>query len=257
MKRPSVFVLVLLLAGLSFAQTQDFTRWVNPFIGTRGHGHTFPGAVLPFGMVQLSPDTREANWDGSSGYHYSDDIIYGFSNTHLSGTGIPDGCDILFMPTNGAPEFKKVGEELFELDLASKFSHEYEKAEPGFYSVKLDRSGILAELTATKRVGLHRYTFPKSKTSFINLDLRWRDRVISSKIRIVGNNKVEGFRQSSSWAKNQIVYFVAEFSKPFKHGQPYDNGSMEVHYLPEIEGKRLASTFWFDTADGKPVLLKV
>src|SRR6185369_3205093 len=99
MKRPSVFVLVLLLAGLSFAQTQDFTRWVNPFIGTGGHGHTFPGAVLPFGMVQLSPDTREANWDGSSGYHYSDDIIYGFSHTHLSGTGIPDGCDILFMPT--------------------------------------------------------------------------------------------------------------------------------------------------------------
>src|SRR5215813_2671214 len=94
------------------AQIKNFTRWVDPFIGTGGHGHTFPGAVMPFGMVQLSPDTREANWDGSSGYHYSDDIIYGFSHTHLSGTGIPDYCDILFMPTVGEPQFfAKEGEK--------------------------------------------------------------------------------------------------------------------------------------------------
>src|SRR5436190_13146923 len=95
----STFFLVLLLFSLAGAQTRDFTKWVNPFIGTGGHGHTFPGATMPFGMVQLSPDTRTDNWDGSSGYHYSDDIIYGFSHTHLSGTGIPDYCDILFMPT--------------------------------------------------------------------------------------------------------------------------------------------------------------
>ena len=103
---PTGLLLFLLAFSLSVAaQVKDYTRWVNPFIGTGGHGHTFPGATLPFGMVQLSPDTRIDNWDGSSGYHYSDDIIYGFSHTHLSGTGIPDGCDILFMPTIGEPQF--------------------------------------------------------------------------------------------------------------------------------------------------------
>src|SRR6476620_867614 len=101
-----LFISACCLARLSYAQTPDYTRYVNPFIGTGGHGHPFPGAVLPFGMVQLSPDTREANWDGSSGYHYSDDIIYGFSHTHLSGTGIPDGCDILFMPYLGYPKWE-------------------------------------------------------------------------------------------------------------------------------------------------------
>ena len=153
---------VILLLSLTLeAQTKDFTRHVNPFIGTGGHGHTFPGATLPFGMVQLSPDTRIDNWDGSSGYHYSDDIIYGFSHTHLSGTGIPDGCDILFMPTLGEPQFFAQRDKVVN-GYASKFSHANEKAEPGYYSVKLDDDGILAEMTATKRVGFHRYTFPKT-----------------------------------------------------------------------------------------------
>ena len=106
--------IILVLTVIAPAQTRDFTRWVNPFIGTGGHGHTFPGATMPFGMVQLSPDTRTDNWDGSSGYHYSDDIIYGFSHTHLSGTGIPDYCDILFMPAIGEYEFPKT-------DLSAKF----------------------------------------------------------------------------------------------------------------------------------------
>ena len=140
-----------------FSQTRDFTRWVNPFIGTGGHGHTFPGATTPFGMVQLSPDTRIDNWDGSSGYHYFDDIIYGFSHTHLSGTGIPDGCDILIMPTTGEPQFfAKEGDRSVN-GYASRFSHANEKAEPGYYSVRLDDDGILAEMTATRRVGFHRY----------------------------------------------------------------------------------------------------
>src|SRR6476620_8356401 len=105
-----LFIFGCCLARLSYAQTPDYTGYVNPFIGTGGHGHTFPGAVLPHGMVQLSPDTREANWDGSSGYHYSDDTIYGFSHTHLSGTGIPDGCDILFMPAIAEYEVPKTQE---------------------------------------------------------------------------------------------------------------------------------------------------
>src|SRR5688572_30291850 len=170
MKFAQLFICLLLFYGALAAQPRDLTRWVNPFIGTGGHGHTFPGATMPFGMVQLSPDTRIDNWDGSSGYHYSDDTIYGFSHTHLSGTGIPDGCDVLLRPS---------------VDLASKrlrFSHSDEKSEPGYYSVK-SNEGILSELTTTERVGLHRYTFPKSAGAYITLDLAWRDKLIDSDIR--------------------------------------------------------------------------
>ena len=210
---------LLLLTAFCFlptaAQGPDYTRWVNPFIGTGGHGHTFPGATMPFGMVQLSPDTRIDNWDGSSGYHYSDDVIYGFSHTHLNGTGIPDGCDILFMPTVGEPQFfAKEGDKSVN-GYASKFSHANEKAEPGYYSVKLDDDGILAELTATKRVGFHRYTFPTTGRRHILLDLGWRDRTVDSALFWDGTNRIEGWRESASWAKNQKVYFVAEFSRQF------------------------------------------
>src|SRR5687767_6536869 len=183
---------ILLLAAYCLpltAQTRDFTRHVNPFIGTGGHGHTFPGATLPFGMVQLSPDTRIDNWDGSSGYHYSDDIIYGFSHTHLSGTGIPDGCDILLMPGLGnGGEFRppwETGKEWY----ASGFSHLSEKAEPGYYSVILD-NGIQAELSATTRVGVHRYTYPTGGTVNVALDLRWRDKLLDSSISVVGANRI-------------------------------------------------------------------
>ncbi len=130
--------LILLASFAAAAQTRDVTRHVNPFIGTGGLGHTFPGATMPFGMVQLSPDTRIDNWDGSSGYHYSDDIIYGFSHTHLSGTGIPDGCDILFMPTVdlpkslGLPQFYARDGDRSVNGIASKFSHANEKAGPGY-----------------------------------------------------------------------------------------------------------------------------
>lgn len=208
--------LVLFVCIAAVGQARDLTRYVNPFIGTGGHGHTFPGAVMPFGMVALSPDTRIDNWDGSSGYHYSDDIIYGFSHTHLSGTGIPDGCDILLMPTVGEPQFfAKEGDRSVN-GFASKFSHANENAEPGYYSVMLDDDGIFAEMTATERVGFHRYTFPKGDKTNLILDLRWRDKVLDSGFKIEGGDRIEGFRRSSSWAKGQIVYFAAEFSKPFR-----------------------------------------
>src|SRR5882724_11706083 len=138
-------------------QDAGVTQYVDPFIGTGGHGHTYPGAVLPFGMVQLSPDTRLTGWDGCSGYHYTDSVVYGFSHTHLSGTGIPDYCDILFMPTVGEPQFfAKAGDKNVN-GYASKFSHANEKAEPGYYGVYLDDDGIIAEMTSTTRVGLHQY----------------------------------------------------------------------------------------------------
>jgi len=236
-----------------WAQTQDYTRWVNPFIGTGGHGHTFPGAVVPFGMVQLSPDTRGADWDGSSGYHYSDDVIYGFSHTHLSGTGIPDGCDILFMPTVGEPQFFAKNGDKAVNGYASKFSHTNEHAEPGYYSVKLDDDNILAELTTTKRVGFQRYTFPSTDSALITLDLTWRDKLIDSKITFVGDRRIEGFRRSSSWAKDQIVYFVAEFSKQPKWAFRTLQPDSKVH--EDITNKKMV--FGFETTNIDPILLKV
>jgi putative alpha-1,2-mannosidase len=213
----------LVLAAACLAQSpSDYTRWVNPFIGTGGHGHTFPGASMPFGMVQLSPDTRIDNWDGSSGYQYSDDIIYGFSHTHLSGTGIPDGCDILFMPTAGEMvQLSAAAGDKSVNGYASKFSHANERSEPGYYSVRLDDDGILAEVTATTRVGLHRYTFPANQVATLMIDLAWRDRMLDSSFRVVSSNRIEGFRRSSSWAKEQNVYFVADFSTPFERADVF------------------------------------
>src|SRR3954468_24663107 len=189
-----VFTIVITLPS-SAQKKKDYSQFVNPFIGTGGHGHTFPGAVMPFGMVQLSPDTRTDNWDGSSGYYYSDDIIYGFSHTHLSGTGIPDGCDILFMPTiNPNKDFSSttVVDRNWEdfHGFVSKFSHADEKAEPGYYSVRLDDRKLLAEVTATERVGFHRYTFPASQDAGIFLDLLWRDKLMDGEFKVVGSRRI-------------------------------------------------------------------
>src|SRR4026208_1714551 len=140
-------ILVVVLCVPAFSQ-QDLTRYVNPFIGTAGHGHTFPGAIVPFGMVQLSPDTRLTGWDGCSGYHYSDSVIYGFSHTHLSGTGISDYGDVLLMPTVGDVYFNALNNGSTEKGYASRFQHRNETASPGYYSVRLDDDNILVELTA-------------------------------------------------------------------------------------------------------------
>jgi predicted alpha-1,2-mannosidase len=254
-RRKILLLLSLAIFALSLrAQSQkDFTRYVNPFVGTGAHGHTFPGATVPHGFVQLSPDTREANWDGSSGYHYSDSIIYGFSHTHLSGTGIPDYCDILFMPTTGAPQLSAKGGEKAENGYASKFSHQNEKAESGYYSVKLDDDNIFAEMTATARAGFHRYTFPQSDEANIVLDLTWRDKVLDSEIRIVNERTIEGFRRSSSWAKDQIVYFAAEFSKPFE--ALTSNG--ETITAVGSKGEKAKAVFRFKTKENEKILLKV
>jgi predicted alpha-1,2-mannosidase len=243
---------------------QDWTRYVNPFVGTGGHGHTFPGATVPHGFVQLSPDTREANWDGSSGYHRSDNIIYGFSHTHLSGTGIPDYCDILFAPYVSKDNFWKAkqGDDTTK-GYAAKFSHEQERAEPGYYSILLQDENIFAEMTATARVGFHRYTFPEATNDAkIILDLNWRDQVLDSEMRIVGTNRIEGFRRSESWAKDQIVYFVAEFSKPFEAAIAKNSGAQPENWRYGKEtfsakGKNLKASFNFKAAKNEKILLKV
>ncbi|MFV0389917.1 MAG: GH92 family glycosyl hydrolase [Pyrinomonadaceae bacterium] len=243
-----------------FAQT-DYTKFVNPFIGTGGHGHTFPGATVPFSMVQLSPDTRIDNWDGSGGYHYSDDTIYGFSMTHLSGTGIPDYCDILFAPYVSETALFDANPEDTRNGYASKFKHENEKAQPGYYSVLLDDEKILAEMTATKRVGLQRYTFPeKTSDAKILLDLTWRDQLLEVQLKSVGNNRVEGVRRSRSWAQDQVIYFSAEFSKPF---EKFESRSYTKLSAGESDGKESTlkgqdkAVFGFAVDAGEQILVKV
>ena len=162
---------ITLASRLDGKNDQDVTQYVNPFIGTGGHGHTYPGATVPFGMVQLSPDTFNDGWDWCSGYHFSDSSMMGFSHTHLSGTGIGDMLDFLVMPSTHEVKFDPGPRENPDLGYRSRFSHADEKAEPGYYSVLLKDYGIRAELTATERTGWHRYIFPASPQSHFILDL--------------------------------------------------------------------------------------
>ncbi len=212
-----LLILFVLAAGLPFLLSAGVLRTkyadlVNPMVGTDFHGHTFPGAAYPFGMVQLSPDTREDNWDGCSGYHYSDSLIKGFSHTHLSGTGCADLCDIRVMPVAGLDPFKEFPYR--EEDYQSGFSHSKESAQAGYYKVFLDRWGVEAELTVGRRSGFHRYTYPAGVTPQLVLDLVPRDKMLGARITKVGDYAVQGYRRSHSWADDQIVYFYMEFSRP-------------------------------------------
>jgi predicted alpha-1,2-mannosidase len=201
----------LTVFSLQITSQDKKTDFVNPFIGTGDHGHTFPGATLPFGMVQLSPDTRiDGSWDGCSGYNRSDSVIYGFSHTHLSGTGCSDWGDVLLMPGVGIPSFDN---KIY----SSTFNRKNEKASPGYYEVILNKNKIKAELTVTSRVGIHRYSFPKKQNVHLVIDLLHRDKTLASKITIVDSVTITGFRNSEAWAKNQLVYFAIKFSKPFKN----------------------------------------
>ncbi|MDG1333485.1 MAG: GH92 family glycosyl hydrolase [Crocinitomicaceae bacterium] len=191
------------------------TFYVNPFIGTGGHGHTYPGATAPFGMMQLSPDTRYEGWDGCSGYHYSDSIIYGFSHTHLSGTGVPDYCDLLIVPQSGSPKVEPGYSA--EGGYGSRFSHDDEHARPGYYDVKLIDEDINVRLTVGDRSGLHEYTFndPDGKR-FILIDLDHRDKVLDSDFEVINKKTIQGFRTSQAWANEQHFYFHLETSVPFQ-----------------------------------------
>ena len=194
---------------------EELTNYVNPFIGTDGTGNTYPGAMTPFGMVQLSPDIGIPGWDRISGYFYPDSIITGFSHTHLSGTGAGDLYDVLIMPTNS--RFNERIEANNRLPF-SYFSHQHETATAGYYSVDLLSYGIKAELTATPRVGVQRYTFPKDEQSKITVDLGYSinwDKPTETYLKVVDNTTLEGYRFSTGWARNQKVYFVIKLSKPF------------------------------------------
>jgi predicted alpha-1,2-mannosidase len=271
MKKSAILALGSLLVPLLqlCAQPAFLTDRVNPFIGTGGHGHTYPGASMPFGMVQLSPDTRTDGWDACSGYYAADTVILGFSHTHLSGTGCSDYGDILVMPVTGNVSLEKYG-------YASHFKASDEVASPGYYRVDLGRYHITAELTAALRAGFHRYTFPASQEAGIVFDLKHRDKVLESSLKINGNNEIEGMRISQAWAEKQILYFVARFSKPFSSftvsgAESADNthptnplptsreGKTEGRggFINEYSGDSIRALFRFETAAGEKILVKV
>ena len=233
----------LLLAGCQSALKQTPYDLVNPFIGTGGHGHTYPGATLPFAMVQLSPDTRLEGWDGCSGYHYSDLIIYGFSHTHLSGTGVGDYGDILIMPTQGNIIFDNGYKSGVENGYASTFKKESEKANPGYYEVHLDENNIDVRLTTTNRVGIHEYTFNENGPAHIILDLEHRDKLLKYSLMAVNDKEIEGSRVSQAWAQEQHIYFVMQFSNAFTNH--------------ELDTKGAKAAFTFDMAKNKKLMVKV
>jgi len=226
---------------------QNFHQYVNPMIGTGGHGHTYPGATVPFGMVQLSPDTRiDGSWDGCSGYHYSDNVIYGFSHTHLNGTGVSDYGDILLMPTMGEPSLdSKV--------YSSTFSHNNEKASAGFYSVKLDKHDIDVRLTTSSRVGLHEYTFNNSGKANIILDLNHRDKLLEGEVTILSPKKILVKRRSESWAKDQYVFALIELNTPFQYTKVECNGE----HGKTFKGTELAISISMNVKKKDKILVKV
>lgn len=212
--------MLLVACSADVAVEKDYAASVNPFVGTGGHGHTFPGAVVPNGMIQPSPDTRIDGWDASSGYYYEDSLMNGFSHTHLSGTGCADYGDFLLMPTVGEQVCNPQDFSKQNLPFASNFSHASEVAEPGYYSVFLDRYGVRAEMTATKRAALHRFTFPETEKAGFILDLDYsiqHQTNLDMQVEVVSDTEIRGHKLSQYWAFDQHLSFYAKFSKPFTY----------------------------------------
>ncbi|HPE17178.1 MAG TPA: GH92 family glycosyl hydrolase [Tenuifilaceae bacterium] len=244
------FCFAIFLAGCKpNTKVENPADFVNPFIGTDGHGHTYPGASVPFGMVQLSPDTRLGGWDGASGYHYSDSVIYGFTHTALNGTGVGDYGDILIMPVVGEPTFKNT-------EYLSTFQKKNEKAEAGFYSVFLDKPKVLAELTATTRAGYHQYTFPETTSANFIIDLEHRDRVTDSWIEFISDTQIRGMRRSTNWANDMIWYFHMEFSKPFVRKGIAVNDTLQ-NEINSARGNNIKAFVGFKTSENEKIEVKV
>ena len=232
----------------------NLTNYVNPFIGTDGPGNTYPGATVPFGMVQLSPDIGIPGWDRIAGYYYQDSIISGFSHMHLTGTGAGDLYDILVMPTNS--KFSKTSVENGNRPYSS-FSHNHESASPDYYTVDLLDFDIKAELTSTKRVGVHRYTFPKDKRSAITIDLGYAlnwDAPTDTYIKVIDDFTIEGYRKSTGWAKDQRVFFVMKFSKPFESYEIFLQDSLVKK--GEVKGKNTKIKLNYSTFEEEQIVVK-
>lgn len=255
------FLILLLVASCmqpaeEGVSTPKLTHYVNVFTGTDGPGNTYPGAVVPFGMVQLSPDNGLPGWDRIAGYYYPDSTIAGFSHTHLSGTGAGDMYDLLVMPLNSRFSESLTPKERYRP--FSYFSHDREEAKPGYYSVDLLSSGIKAELTATQRVGFHRYTFPKDEKSQLILDLgyflNW-DAPVETRIVIEDDQTISGYRKSTGWARDQRVYFVMKFSRPCDRVTLF-NGAKEVDSV-SVKGKYTKIIAHYKTTEDEQIKVKV
>ncbi|WP_422360621.1 GH92 family glycosyl hydrolase [Reichenbachiella sp.] len=254
-------IFVLISACTSGTVKDDetkLTNYVNPLIGTAGKGKTYPGATVPFGMVQLSPDNGRNGWDWISGYFYPDTVIAGFSHLHLSGTGAGDLCDISFLPVSGKEKTSRLDTISKKETIYTSFSHENEKASPGYYQVYLEDYQVNVELTATTRTGLQRYTFEHNDSMAVRLHLGYArnwDWVTDSQLKVLNDSTISGYRKSSGWAKDQRVYFYTVFSKPFKSFELSDNQTI-AEKLTDIKGQDVLGKFYFDESQGNEIMVK-
>lgn len=242
--------------GMVFAcHAKSPVDYADPLVGTDAHGHVYPGATVPFGMVQLSPDTRDTGWDGCSGYHYSDNSILGFSHNHLTGTGCGDLGNILLMPEVG--DVKLVPGEKPGDGYRARFSHDQETAKPGYYEVELPDLKVKVELTATAHAGFHRYTFPASDAAHVIIDLQHGigNNVTEAALKIEDDHTASGFRRSDGWGGGKVYYFVMEFSKPFE-SSGVAQADKDVAGK-ETNGKETKGHFDFKTTDGEQIEVRV
>ncbi len=243
-----IFFLIISCNNKVKVDSGSLIKYVNPFIGTSGHGHTYPGATVPFGMLQVSPVNGISKWDWCSGYHYSDSIAVGFSHLSLSGTGIGDLADVLFMPINKKVDLSINPKTRDSISYKSRYSHQNEKASPGYYQVFLEDHQINVELTTTKRTAFHKYTFQENDEQSVVLDLgfaiNW-DLVLKSSIAIENEYTISGYRFSKGWAANQKVFFVAKFSKPIIKQSLFADGN-EIK-KNSVEGIKTSLQLFFDT----------
>ncbi|SMO78682.1 GH92 family glycosyl hydrolase [Solitalea koreensis] len=264
----SIFILLVGLVSVSVTRCNsqkitnkksNLTLFVDPFIGTAAHGHTSPYATVPFGMVQLGPDTGNDGWDWCSGYNYSDSSIVGFSHTHLSGTGIGDMGDVMFMPGVGRVQITEGSKANPESGYRARFSHKDEVAKPGYYSVLLKDDNIKVELTATERAGFQKYTFPKTDSAHVIIDLfhgiGW-DSPTDTYLKIENDSLITGYRRSKGWAENQVVFFAAKFSKPIIKTMLFA-GDVLSSNAKEVKGQKAKGVLFFNTADHHELLVKV
>jgi predicted alpha-1,2-mannosidase len=269
-KNCTAIFFVIALSCLGFSRPASgqtaLSDYVRPFVGAQGEGNTFPGPSAPFGMIQISPDTDTTNWDTDSGYEYTDPTIQGFSLTHLSGTGCPDLGDFLFVPQVGKPAFISGTKDHPESGYQSTFSHADESASAGYYKVKLQKSGVLAELTAGERAGILRFTFPASDEASILTDLShvigpWR--VAESRVRVEDNSTITGFHLINGWAKERYLYFAARYSRPFDQAQIISNGKPVIYNTyrfrssKEAAGTNLQFLATFKTQANEVIQVKV
>jgi predicted alpha-1,2-mannosidase len=260
----------LAAGGAAGSSDPDSLKYVKIAIGTGGHGHTYPGATVPFGAVQLGPDTGASDWDHSSGYHYADNAILGFSHTHLSGTGCIDLLDVLLMPATDDFKFDPESKPDSKTSYRARFSHDQEEATPGYYKVFLQDSKVTAELTTTERTGLHRYTFPKSDKAVFLLDLahtgqpgtdanhpeapitpavRW------ASVKVIGNDTIVGGRCMDVWAKGREIYFTMKFSRPFDSVSIYSEGKLDAN-AKEAKSPSIRCVIHFKTTEQEVVQVK-